>query len=312
MKILVYGAGVIGCIYSAKLFNAGADITLLARGERYVQLKQNGIIINDVLNGKQIQCKVPLTEDLGHSDFYDLIIVTVQLDQLDGVKMKLKQNTASAAIIFMLNNPDNLNQLAVEFPDRTIILGFPGAGGTFQNDQINYVQIKEQKTTIGDLDGTINPITKDIEKLFKQAGFKVAISNNMQAWLKTHAIFIACVSAAIAKENGSSIQAGKNRSTVQIMVKGINEGFNALHQLGIPILPANLKTIFLIMPKWFSVWYWQKALQGTTGTLAIAPHANSAKEEMRLLAQKVLKIVHPSTLSTPTLDSLLGTFINSK
>ena len=96
------------------------------------------------------------------------------------------------------------------------------------------------------------------------------------------------------------------------MVKGINEGFRALHQLGIPILPANLKTIFLIMPKWFSVWYWQKALQGTTGTLAIAPHANSAKEEMRLLAQKVLKIVHPSTLSTPTLDSLLGTFINSK
>ena len=128
MKILVYGAGVIGCIYSAKLFNAGADITLLARGERYVQLKQNGIIINDVLNGKQIQCKVPLTEDLGHSDFYDLIIVTVQLDQLDGVKMKLKQNTASA----------------------------------FQNGQINYVQIKEQKTTIGDLDGTITPMTKDI------------------------------------------------------------------------------------------------------------------------------------------------------
>jgi 2-dehydropantoate 2-reductase len=312
MKILVYGAGVIGCIYSAKLFSAGADITLLARGERYEHLKQNGIILNDVLSGKQVQCKVPLTEDFGRSDFYDLIIVTVRLDQLEGVKIKLKQNTASRAIMFMLNNPDNLNQLATEFPNRTIILGFPGAGGTVQNGQINYVQIKEQKTTIGDLDGSITPITKDIEKLFKQAGFKVAISNNMQAWLKTHAVFIACVSAAITKENGNSIQAGKNRSTVQTMVKGINEGFRALHQLGIPILPANLKTIFLIMPKWFSVWYWQKALQGTTGTLAIAPHANAAKAEMQLLAEKVLTMVQASTLSTPTLDRLLEIFINSK
>lgn len=312
MKILVYGAGVIGCIYSAKLFNAGADITLLARGERYEHLKQNGLLINNVLSGKQIQCKVPLTEDLSSTDFYDLIIVTVRLDQLDSVKTKLEQNTSCRTIMFMLNNPDNLQELRNEFADRKIILGFPGAGGTFQNGQINYVQIKEQKTTIGDIDGNISAVTKEVEKLLKQAGFKVVISDDMQAWLKTHAVFIACVSAAISRENGNSIQAGKSRTNVQMMVTSINEGFRALQQLGIPILPANLKTIFLIMPQWFSVWYWQKALQGTTGTLAIAPHANAAKEEMKLLAQKVLNIVHVSTLSTPTLDRLLSTFINSK
>lgn len=47
MKILIYGAGVIGSIYSAKLYEAGIDITLLARGKRYESLKQNGVIIND-------------------------------------------------------------------------------------------------------------------------------------------------------------------------------------------------------------------------------------------------------------------------
>lgn len=63
------------------------------------------------------------------------------------------------------------------------------------------------------------------------------------------------------------------------------------------------------MPQWFSISYWQKSLQGKTGTLAIAPHANEAKAEMQLLAKKVLDIVHSSTQATPTLDNLLATFI---
>ncbi|HET7116606.1 MAG TPA: 2-dehydropantoate 2-reductase N-terminal domain-containing protein [Hanamia sp.] len=47
MKILVYGAGVIGSIYAAKLFDAKNDVTLLARGKRYENLQQNGLIIGN-------------------------------------------------------------------------------------------------------------------------------------------------------------------------------------------------------------------------------------------------------------------------
>ena len=311
MKILIYGAGVIGSIYAAKLHYAGIDITMLARGKRYENLKQNGVIINDVLTGKRISTKIPLTQNLNPSDFYDLIIVTVRLDQLDSVKTKLIENKSCPAIMFMLNNPDKLQQLAEEFPAKQIILGFPGAGGTYSIGQIDYVQIKQQKTTIGDIDGNITDLTIQIKGILERAGFKVAVNSDMQGWLKTHAVFVACVSAAIMKENGDSIQLGKNKSSVQIMVKSINEGFRALEKLGIQVAPANLKTIFMTMPQWFSVWYWQRAMQGKTGTLAMAPHANAAKDEMQLLAEKVLKMVHSSTSSTPTLDKLLSTFIYS-
>lgn len=311
MKILVYGAGVIGSIYAAKLHEAEIDITLLARGKRYESLKQNGVIINDVLTGKLIVSKIPLIQNLSPADFYDLIIVTVRLDQLDSVKTKLKENTSCRAIMFMLNNPDKLKQLIQEFPNKKIILGFPGAGGTYNNDQIDYVQIKEQKTTIGDIDGNITDITIEIKEILERAGFKVAISTNMQAWLKTHAVFVTCVAAAIMKENGDSIQLGKNKSSVLMMVKSINEGFRACQNLGMPIAPTNLKIIFMTMPQWFSVWYLQKAMQGKTGTLAMAPHANAARGEMQLLARKVLNIVHSSSVATPILDNLLSTFINS-
>ena len=312
MKILFYGAGVIGSVYAARLYQSHVDVTLLARGKRYETLKLNGVIIKDVLTGKQTTNNVPLVQHLEPTDFYDLIIVTVRLDQLEPVLKILKQTTVCSLIMFMVNNPDNMEYLTKELSPKHIILGFSGAGGTYQNNRIDYIQIKQQKTTIGEIDGKISTCIKEIKVLFERAGFETVISTNMQAWLKTHAVFVACVSASIIKENGSSMQLGKNKSSIQEMIRAISEGFSACKRLGMPIIPINLKIIFMIMPKWFSVMYWQHAMQGKIGTLGMAPHANAAKVEMQLVAKKVLTIVHSSSITTPTLDKLLSTFINSK
>ena len=45
MKILVYGAGVLGCNLARNLFRAGKDVTLLARGNWAAEIKQNGLRI---------------------------------------------------------------------------------------------------------------------------------------------------------------------------------------------------------------------------------------------------------------------------
>jgi hypothetical protein len=123
---------------------------------------------------------------------------------------------------------------------------------------------------------------------------------------------MACVSASIIKENGGCIQLGKNKKSVRLMVKSIKEGFRALTNIGIPVTPSNLKIIFTIMPEWFSILYWQKAMQSKLGTLAIAPHVNAAKSEMQLVAKKVLEMVHSSSVATPELDKLLLGFISSE
>ena len=39
MKILVYGAGVLGCNLARNLFRAGKDVTLLARGNWAAEIK---------------------------------------------------------------------------------------------------------------------------------------------------------------------------------------------------------------------------------------------------------------------------------
>ena len=47
MKILVYGAGVLGCNLARNLFRAGKDVTLFARGNWAAKIKQNGLRIKD-------------------------------------------------------------------------------------------------------------------------------------------------------------------------------------------------------------------------------------------------------------------------
>jgi len=182
-------------------------------------------------------------------------------------------------------------------------------GGIHEVNLVNYIQIKQQKTTIGELNGGNTSIMREIKRVLEIAKFKTIVSHNMQAWLKIHAVFVSCISAAIMKENGDSVQLSRNRRGVRSMVKSIREGFLACKQLGLPISPTNLKIIFTMMPLWFSISYWQKALKGKMGTLALAPHANAAEGEMQMIAKMTLAMVHTSNLPTPTLDVLLLSFV---
>ncbi len=47
MKILVYGAGVLGCNLARNLFRAKKDVTLLARGKWAEGIQKNGLRIKD-------------------------------------------------------------------------------------------------------------------------------------------------------------------------------------------------------------------------------------------------------------------------
>jgi len=96
-----------------------------------------------------------------------------------------------------------------------IILGFPGTGGAYHDQFINYIQIKEQKTTIGEIDGTISICTREIKVMLEKAKFEVEISPDIQGWLKIHAVFLSCIGAAMIKENGDSMQLSKARVFVK-------------------------------------------------------------------------------------------------
>lgn len=305
MNILIYGAGVIGSVYAARLQEAGYNVSLLARGQRAVSLGTQGILLEDASTGHRTTTRVSVVDHLASTDIYDVVIVTVQMDQLASVLPILAANHQIPTVLFMLNNPAGMQQLEILEPHR-VILGFPSVGGTRQGEVIRYILIRQQQTTLGEVDGRVTSRLQQLATAFKKAGFSVALSPDMQAWLKTHAIFVSCISAALATTEGDSVRLGHTRNRVVMMVQAIREGFIALQAQDIPISPFNLKVLFLWMPWWFAVLYWQYALRTTVGTLAIAPHAHAARDEMRQVARDIMAQLQTSSVSTPTLSHLLA------
>ena len=308
MKILVYGAGVIGSVYAARLQESGYNVTLLARGQRAESLRTHGILLEDARTGQRTTTPVPIIDHLAPADAYDLVLVTVRMDQVASVLPALAANHQVPTVLFLLNNPAGMPRLQTLEPQR-VVLGFPGMGGSRQGEVVRYVLIRQQQRTLGEVDGRVTPRVQQIAAALRKAGFPVALSHDMQAWLKTHAVFVSCVSAALAMVGGDSVRLAHTRTSVVMMVKAIREGFAALQALGTMEMPFNLKVLFTWMPVWFAVRYWQYAFRSTVGTLAMAPHANAARDEMRQVAVDLLALLRTSSVPTPTLDRLL-TFLD--
>jgi 2-dehydropantoate 2-reductase len=306
LRILVIGAGVIGSVYAARLQAAGYPVTLLARGKHAADLRANGLLLEEASTGQATTSHVRIVESLAPDDDYDLALVCVRLDQVAATLPDLAANQQIPLVVFLLNNPTGTQLLVEQLGSRRVVLGFPGMGGTREGTRVRYVRIRQQPTTLGEVDGRITPRLQQLAAMLERAGFPTALSQSMDGWLKTHAVFVSCVSAALALEGGDSVRLGQNRARVTQMVSAIREGFATLQSLDISVTPFNLKLIFSWMPRWFAVRYWQSTLQTSVGRLAIAPHANAARQEMCLVARGVLDLLQASRVPTPSLGPLLA------
>lgn len=310
MRILMVGAGIIGRTYAVHLHQAGLEVDLLVREGSYYKLQAFGIQIHDILNKQKLDVYLPLVTEDRIQKIYDLVILSVRLEQLTSTFPFLLDLHPSTAILFMLNNIKNIDSLADIFPNRKILLGFPGIGGRYREDTIEYIIIKEQKTTIGNLHDKNCGLASKVKILFEKAGFKTVIEKDMQSWLLTHAVFICSLSAYIVKNKGSGTQLAKNKAQTREWLQVVAEGFKALQKAGFSIVPKNIKTIFLKVPTWFALRYWQKHLQGSVVQYAIEPHTAFAKKEMQLLSKDLLTVLDEAKKPAPKLEAVLSEFIN--
>ena len=85
MKILVFGAGVLGCNLARNFFRAGKDVTLLARGAWGESIPKNGLRIKDKFSPRMSVSRIPVVTELKAEDKYDVIFVVLRYTQLDAI-----------------------------------------------------------------------------------------------------------------------------------------------------------------------------------------------------------------------------------
>ena len=100
MRLLIYGAGVIGCLYASLFCEAGYDTTIYACGKRLESLKKHGLCY--IKNRKRMKAAPRIIENVTNEDTYDFIFLTVRENQVHQALKELRNNN-SPNIVTMVN-----------------------------------------------------------------------------------------------------------------------------------------------------------------------------------------------------------------
>ncbi len=310
MKILVYGAGVLGSVYAARLQRAGNDVTLLARGQRLADIRQYGVVLEDYATGVRTTTPVNVIERLSPEESYDLALVIVRKNQLDPVLENLAAAPRIPDILFMCNNAAGPGEMIRCVGRERVLLGFPGGGGMRDGHVIRYMMSDRarQPTTIGELEGQLSDRLLHIAAVFEGAGLPVAFSDDIDAWLKTHAAFISPMVNAIYAAGCDRIRLAHTRDALVLLVRAAREGMGVLQAMGVPITPRSYR-LLLWLPEPLLVWYLQRSVTSELFELGAVRHAVAARDEMEHIAGEFRFLARVVGASTPSMDYLYS-FLN--
>ena len=105
MRILIYGAGVIGSLYAALFAEAGYDTSVYARGKRFEVLRTNGLLYKK--NQEVIKAEIKILGELPNDDIYDFILLTVRENQLYEALTELKNNKSNTIVTLRFMSKTN-------------------------------------------------------------------------------------------------------------------------------------------------------------------------------------------------------------
>lgn len=89
MKICIFGAGAIGGYMAVKLVQAGADVSLVARGPHLAAMKENGLTLIEE-GGERVTVPVTASDDPAELGPQDYVIITLKAHSVPPVVDKMK------------------------------------------------------------------------------------------------------------------------------------------------------------------------------------------------------------------------------
>jgi len=305
MKVLMFGSGVLGSYYGARLAADGHDVTMLARGRRLEEIKEHGLVVVDDGTGERFDLRVPITAVLDPAERYDVIIVLVRAEQVADALPTIATNAATPTILFMNNTAAGPGILNDTLGSDRVMLGFPGAAGSKDGHVVHarVVHPLIQKTTVGESGGGRSARATRIARMFKEAGFPSAVSGDMDAWLKTHAALVAPIANAFYMAGGDMLRLARTRDALVLATRAVKEGFRMLRCGGWPVTPSHL-ALALAAPEPIMVALLGWAARTPYAEFIIARHAAVAREEIGLLSSQLVALSRATGIAMPSFETL--------
>ena len=284
MKILVYGAGVLGCNLARNLFRAGKSVTLLARGKWAEEIRKNGLRIKDKFSLCTSVSHIPVVTELAPDEQYDVIFVVLRYTQLDSVLDTLRANR-TRNIVFVGNNVQT-RVLAAELPDKNVLFAFALSAGHRENDRVVSIDLK--KITIGQLAGAVSN-KQLIEQIFSGTKYRVVYEPNMEDYLLCHAAFVMPAAFACYKTDGDLKKLKGDTAYLERLIDANIEGYRAIRNAGHAILPKADADFESEKYRKTCLRFFKLMCATSLGKLCASDHAMNAIDEMSALNRDIKK-----------------------
>ena len=314
MKIAVFGPGAMGSIFAARFARAGHSVTLIARGKRLATLRARGLWMQSATGGRAYQVTgIEISDSLKADDDYDVILVTVQRSQIESAIPALSAS-ACKRIVLMFNCASGADQWDEKLGAKRVFWGFPAALGEIINDVTHYTLLPgylrlAQITTLGRSNGPADATLKEIESLFHAAGLPAVCIDNMDAWLKTHAAFMApLIASGYIHEKRSGFHFTLSES--KLISTAIKECFAALRRLNIRLTPVNMRLLGYVPVALFYMVLWL-AFSSNFVKQALFGHAGHAAAEAEILFRELEELAGETGLQMSAMRKL-HSYIPSK
>ena len=275
MKILVFGAGVLGCNLARNLLHAGKDVTLLARGKWAEEIQRNGLRIKDKFSLRTSVSRIPVVTELSSKDRYDVIFVVLRYTQIDSILDALRGNPTKN-IIFVGNNV-RTRAIAASLPEKNVLFAFSLSAGHREADHVASIDLK--KITIGQLRGA--PSNEQlIGQIFDGAKYKVVYEPNMEDYLLCHAAFVLPAAFACYKTDGNLKKLKGNTAYLNRMIDANIEAYRAILSAGHEILPKDDQAFESAAYRKTCLRFFKLMCATSLGKICASDHAMNAIEEM--------------------------------
>lgn len=310
MKTLIIGAGPLGSLYAYLLHKAGKEVTLLARNDHYIFLKDQGLMLTNEFSKEKITTKeIHIVDGIDDQINYDLIIVIMRKNSVKSILPTLAKINNFKHILFMGNNSLGFDEYLQYIPKEKILFGFPGGGGSRINHIVHYIDSdkpngKRMPIVLGELDGKKRDRTNQIAALFESSHVPVKYVDDIDSWQKYHVAFVLPIAGALLK-SGDNYTLAKDKKMIKTYIYAVREGGKVLKSLGYHKSYNPKFTMFYWLPVTILVGILGKVLNTKFSEIAMMMHVHAARDEMIELSNEFQTLMDLSPVKTPNLCGLL-------
>lgn len=198
MKIAVYGAGGVGAYFGGRLAQAGADVHLIARGERLEALRTNGLGVESVHGDFSVD--LPATDDPADIGPCDVVLFCFKsFDTVSAARDLEPLLGDDTAVISLQNGVENEEHLAQEIGRKRVMGGVAYIFSTIGDPGVIEHTDGPARIVYGELDGERSDRAERFHELCESApGMEGVLSETIRTELWNKYTFIAAMSGVTA------------------------------------------------------------------------------------------------------------------